>query len=84
MNEKKFLSYLERYSQWLKAHKEKSTEELAEREAHAKEMQKYDKARLLNMTADDVYDLLSPLWAMGMWGNKHYKIDNLIETNTIE
>ena len=48
MNEKKFLSYLERYSQWLKAHKEKSTEELAEREAHAKEMQKYDKARLLS------------------------------------
>ena len=42
MNEKKFLSYLERYSQWLKAHKEKSTEELAEREAHAKEMQKYN------------------------------------------
>ena len=61
MNEKKFLSYLERYSQWLKAHKEKSTEELAEREAHA-----------------------SPLWTMGMWGNKHYKIDNLIETNSIE
>ena len=29
MNEKKFLSYLERYSQWLKAHKEKSNEELA-------------------------------------------------------
>ena len=84
MNEKKYLSYLERYSQWLKAHKEKSTEELAEREAHAKEMQKYDKARLLSMTADDVYNLLSPLWAMGMWGNKHYKIDNLIETNSIE
>jgi hypothetical protein len=26
----------------MSAHKEKSTEELAEREAHAKEMQKYD------------------------------------------
>ena len=42
MNEKKYLSYLEQYHQWLKAHQEKSTEELAEREAHAKEMQKYD------------------------------------------
>lgn len=36
MNEKKFLSYLERYSQWLKVHKEKSTEEFAEREEHTK------------------------------------------------
>ena len=69
MNEKKYLSYLEQYHQWLIAHQEKANDELAEREAHAKEMQKYDKARLLNMTADDVYNLLSPLWAMGMWGS---------------
>ena len=50
MNEKKYLSYLERYHQWLIAHQEKATDELAERESHAKEMQKYDKARLQNMT----------------------------------
>ena len=84
MNEKKYLSYLERYHQWLKVHQEKASEELAERDSHAKEMQKFDKTRLLKMTDDDVYNLLSPLWAMGMWGNKHYKIDNLIEVNSIE
>ena len=66
MNEKKYITYLERYHQWLIAHKERGTEELAEREAHAKEMQKYDKNRLLSMTTDDVYNLLYPLWAMGM------------------
>lgn len=84
MNEKKFITYLERYHQWRNAHQAKSSDELAERKAHAKEMQKFDKARLLKMTAEDFYNLLSPLWAMGMWGNKHYKIDNLIETNGIE
>jgi len=84
MNEKKYLSYLERYHQWLIAHQEKATNEFAERESLVNEMRKYDKARLQEMTADDVYNLLSPLWAMGMWGNKHYKIDNLIETNGIE
>jgi len=84
MNEKKYLSYLERYHQWLITHQEKATNEFAERESHVNEMRKYDKARLQKMTADDVYNLLSPLWAMGMWGNKHYKIDNLIETNGIE
>ena len=84
MNEKKYLSYLKQYHQWLQSHKVKAKEDLAERENYAKEMRKYDKNRLLNMSAEDVYDLLSPLWAMAMWGNKHYKIDNLIETNTIE
>lgn len=84
MNEKKFLSYLEQYHQWLTGSQEKAKEELAEREANAKEMQKYDKKRLMNMTDEDVYNLLSPLWAMAMWGNKHYKIDNLIETNSLE
>ena len=84
MNEKKFLSYLEQYHQWLTDRQGKAKEELAEREAYAKEMQKYDKKRLLSMTAEDVYNLLSPLWAMAMWGNKHYKIDNLIETNSLE
>lgn len=56
MNEKKFLSYLKQYHQWLVAHQEKATEELAEREAHANEMQKYSKARLQSMTEDDVYN----------------------------
>jgi hypothetical protein len=84
MNEKKYLLYLKQYHQWLTAHQEKATEELAEREALSKEMQKFDKRRLLNMTANDVYNLLSPLWALGMWGNKHYKIDSLIETNGLD
>ena len=84
MNEKKYLSYLKQYHQWLQSQKVKAKEDLAERENYAKEMRKYDKNRLLNMSVEDVYDLLSPLWAMAMWGNKHYKIDNLIETNTIE
>ena len=84
MNEKKFITYLEQYHHWLKDNQEKASEELAEREAYAKEMQKYDMNQLLSMTADDVYNLLSPLWAMAMWGNKHYKIDNLIETNSLD
>lgn len=66
MNEKKYLSYLKQYHQWLQSHKVKAKEDLAERENHAKEMRKYDKNRLLNMSAEDIYDLLSPLWAMAM------------------
>ena len=84
MNAKKVLTYLEQYHQWLQKHSTKAAEELAEREIHAKNMQKYNKARLMNMTAKDFYNLLSPLWAMAMWGNKQYRIDNLIEINSLE
>lgn len=84
MNEKKYITYLKSYHHWLTGHKDKANEELAERANHAKEMQKFSKERLLQMTEDDIYNLLSPLWAMGMWGNKHYKIDNLIETNGLK
>jgi hypothetical protein len=84
MNEKKFLSYLNKYHSWLKEHKAKAEEELAEREVHAKDMKKWTKEKLLNMSEEDFYNLLSPLWAMGMWGNKHYKIDSMIEENTLD
>lgn len=84
MNEKKFLSYLEKYHLWLKDHKDKAVDELAEREAHAKEMRKFNQEKLLKMTEEDFYNLLSPLWAMGMWGNKHYKINTIIEDNSLE
>ena len=84
MNETKYISYLKRYHEWQNEHQQKTAEDLAEREALAKVMQKYDKALIQKMSANDFYDLLSPLWAMGMWGNKHYRIDNLIETNGIE
>lgn len=47
-------------------------------------MQRYDKSFLQHMSPEDIYNLLSPLWAMGMCGNKHNKIDNLIETNGID
>lgn len=84
MNKNKFKSYLEQYHQWIIVNKEIASRELAERKEHAKTMQRYDIAFLRQMSPEDVYNLLSPLWAMGMWGNKHYKIDNLIETNGIE
>ena len=37
MNEKKYLSYLKQYHQWLQSHKVKAKEDLAERENYAKE-----------------------------------------------
>lgn len=46
--------------------------------------QSIDKLKILKMSAEDFYEYLSKLWAMLIWGNKKYKIDQLIEDNGFE
>ena len=36
------------------------------------------------MTEEDIYQYLSKLWAMLIWGNKHYVVDKIIEENGLE
>src|SRR5947199_334426 len=43
--------------------------------------QQFSRERMLTMTAEDVYDYLSRLWAMLIWGNKHFVVDKIIEDN---
>ena len=43
--------------------------------------QKFKSTKILSMNEDDVYEYLSKLWAMLLWGNKHYVIDKIIENN---
>lgn len=40
--------------------------------------------RLRTMTADDVLEYLSKLWAMLIWGNKQYVVDKLIAEHGLE
>lgn len=84
MNEKKFLSHLEQYHQWREAHKAKATEELAEREELSNAVKMYNKKKILSFTNEDFYEMLSPLWAMAMWGNKQHRIDSIIEKNGLQ
>lgn len=57
---------------------------MEEREEIVKYYQSYDKNKILSMTKEDIYEYLSKLWAMLLWGNKHYKIDKIIEDNRFE
>jgi predicted transcriptional regulator len=36
------------------------------------------------MDADDLYNYLSPLWAMLLWSNRHYRIDQIINANGLD
>ena len=47
-------------------------------------MQSYTKERLQNLSEEEFFNLIAPLWAMGMWCNKQYYLDNVIESNGID
>jgi hypothetical protein len=81
MDTQQLSKYLSAFSLWFKNNKEQALKEKQEREKLSIQIQKYTKSKLQKMTEEDLFDYLSPLWAMAMWGNKHYQIDNIIEAN---
>jgi hypothetical protein len=84
MNEKLYASALSSYQKWADNNKAEAKSEFNERHALCDEMQSYTKERLQNLTEDEFFNLIAPLWAMGMWGNKRYYLDNVIESNGMD
>lgn len=67
-----------------KKYPEKTASERGERQKQIKYYKSFDKNRILSMTEEDVYKYLSGLWAMLIWGNKHYAVDKIIEDNGLK
>ncbi|MGI9346503.1 MAG: hypothetical protein ACR2PV_00770 [Gammaproteobacteria bacterium] len=49
--------------------------------AKQKYYRKWTEEKLLGMSREDMYEFISHLWAMGMWGNKQNRIDQTILKN---
>lgn len=73
--------YLTSFKKWFKANKVQAVIKQKEREDIAAHIQSYNKEKLLNMSEEELFNYIAPLWAMAMWGNKHYQVDNIIEAN---
>lgn len=84
MNEKLYLSALSNYKKWADYNKTAVESECHERHAMCEEMQSYSKERLQNLSEEEFFNLIAPLWAMRMWGNKKYYLDNVIESNGMD
>ena len=65
------------------AHKEpdKFNAYFRERQDFINFYQQFTRDRILRMTDEDIYTYISKLWAMEIWGNKHYIVDKIIEDN---
>lgn len=72
---------IDTYKNNLKKDYEKHTKDLAERKDRIGYYQSWTKEKILSMTEDDLYDYISKLWAMLIWGNKKYVVDKLIQDN---
>ncbi len=62
---------------------EQFEDDWTKRQEHIKKYQSYTEEKLAAMNEEDVYEYISPLWAMLIWGNKRYVIDKLIEDNSL-
>ena len=81
MNTEALNRYLKNYSKWFAANRSIATQERNEREQLALKVQSFTRERLEQMDEEDLFDCIAPLWAMTMWGNRHYQVDNIIQAN---
>jgi len=79
MNSKLLDKHLDDYLKKIKINGE--MEALIEREERKKFYNSFTKEKLLSIDIDDFYEYIGKLWAMIMWGNKKYRIDQLITDN---
>ena len=62
----------------------KFDDDLKERSDIVNYYKQYSKDKILSMNEENIYTYLSKLWAMLLWGNKHYVIDKIIENNGLQ
>lgn len=72
------------YLESIKNREDEGVEDLKERQERENFYQSFNKEKIKNMTKEEFYEYISKLWAMLIWGNKKYKIDQLIEDNGFE
>lgn len=81
MNKEKLKKLIIEYLDSVKSKDDEGLEDLTERQERKSYYQSFNKEKLENMTQDEFHDYISKLWAMLIWGNKKYKIDQLIKDN---
>lgn len=84
MNQEKLREFIIQYLDDIKSKNDEGLEDLRERQEREKYYQSFNKEKIKNMTQEEFYEYISKLWAMLIWGNKKYKIDQLIEDNGFE
>lgn len=81
MNKNLLEKHIQHFVSDVKKGGDKSDEEIKERSDLIVYYQHFKHEKILSMTPEEIYEYLSKLWAMLIWGNKHYVVDKIIEEN---
>lgn len=82
MNRELLYKHLERYLS--KIDNETEVNDLNERLEREEYYKSYTANKIISMNEEEFYEYISKLWAMIIWGNKHYIIDKYINDNGFE
>lgn len=84
MNKQALAKHINSFIKESKKNTDKFKKDHEERQQLVKYYQSYTRSKILRMNQEDVYQYISNLWAMLIWGNKHYVVDKIIEENGLE
>ena len=84
MNKALLQAHIKSFMQHSQIDEQKFETDLRERAELVRFYQGFTQERILTMTSEDVYEYISKLWAMLIWGNKHYVVDKLIQENGLD
>ena len=84
MNNDLLKKHIDNFVSNVKKQPEKYTEDFKERLDLISYYQAFTKEKILSMSEDEIYEYISKLWAMLIWGNKHYVVDKIIDENGID
>lgn len=81
MNHSLLRKHIQKFVQASKQDPQEFNQHLKERLDFTTYYQQFTHDRILAMTPEETYEYISKLWAMLIWGNKHYVVDKIIEDN---
>lgn len=84
MNTDLYKSLLEGYHSWAIKNAETVEKEREEREELCERVRSFTADKILKLTEEGLYDLLANLWAMRLWGNKQYYVNEIIKSNGMD
>jgi len=84
MDKELLRKHIKNYLEILKTDPEKHTEEYKERLDLVDFYQAFTGDKIVSMSEEDIFEYISKLWAMLIWGNKHYRVDKIIEENGLD
>jgi hypothetical protein len=81
MNKDLLKKHINSYLKYIDDNQDEHSQHTKDRADRVIYYQSYTKNKIENMSEEDFYEFISKLWAMLIWGNKHYVVDKLINDN---